>query len=188
MAALTPSQTVGPFFHYALTDDHAVSELTSPQTRGQHITLRGRVFDSEGCAVPDATIEIWQADADGRYDHPDDRRDMPRDPAFHGFGRCATDGRGGYAFRTIRPGPVAGPSNTLQAPHILVSLFARGLLKQLVTRIYFASEPLNDSDPVLGLVAEEGRRQTLIATAREDGSYVFDIHLGGASETVFFET
>ncbi len=188
MAGLTPSQTVGPFFHYALTDDHTVSELASPQTRGQRITLRGRVLDGEGRAVPDAMIEIWQADAEGRYDHPDDHQDRPRDPTFHGFGRCASDERGCYTFRTIKPGPVAGPGNTLQAPHILVNLFARGLLKQLVTRVYFAHEPLNDSDPVLGLVEDDGRRATLIANAEGDGSYVFDIHLGGASETVFFET
>lgn len=186
MSGPTPSQTVGPFFHYALTEDHAVADLASEATQGRHIVIEGRLFDADGAPVPDAMIEIWQANAAGRYEHPEDRQDKPLDPTFRGFGRCATDAGGGFRFRTIKPGPVPGRGNTLQAPHILVSLFARGLLKQLVTRIYFADEPLNESDPVLALVDDPERRRTLLARP-QDTRYLFDIHLAGEDETVFFD-
>ena len=182
----TPSQTVGPFFHYALTDAHSVADLTTPQTMGRRISITGRVLDVDGIGVPDAMLEIWQANADGRYDHPDDRQDKPLDPAFRGFGRVGTDGEGRYRFDTIMPGPVPGPGNALQAPHILVNVFARGLLKQLVTRVYFAGEALNETDTVLGLV-DEARRPTLIAAMDGRAAYVFDIRLSGAGETVFFD-
>lgn len=188
MSGLTPSQTVGPFFHYGLTGDGAVTDLVTPQTRGRRIVVSGRVLDAEGAGVPDAMIEIWQANAEGKYDHPEDRQDKPTDPGFRGFGRCATDEAGGYRFRTIVPGPLPGLGNALQAPHILVNVFARGLLKQLVTRIYFDGEPLNDADPVLALVGDTARRGTLIARAAADSHYVFDIRLAGEQETVFFET
>jgi protocatechuate 3,4-dioxygenase, alpha subunit len=188
MAGPTPSQTVGPFFHYGLTDRHAVTDLAGPETRGRRIVLTGRVLDAEGEGVPDAMIEIWQANCEGKYDHPEDKQDKPLDPVFRGFGRCATDEAGGYRFRTIMPGPVPSLGNALQAPHILVNVFARGLLKQLVTRIYFEGESLNDSDPVLALIDDRARRDTLIARAAEDSHYVFDIRLAGEQETVFFET
>ena len=188
MAGQTPSQTVGPFFHFVL--DHKGDEvLASDATQGERIAIEGRVLDGDGVPLADALIEIWQANAAGRYDHPDDRQQKPLDPAFHGFGRCATDESGRFHFDTIRPGPVPGPGNTLQAPHINVTVFARGMLKHLVTRLYFEGEPLNADDPILGLVSDPERRATLLArrTNGKDGPYVFDIRLQGPNETVFFD-
>jgi protocatechuate 3,4-dioxygenase alpha subunit len=184
----TPSQTVGPFFGLALPrEGHEV--LVTDATVGERIAIEGRVLDGDGAPLGDALIEIWQANAAGRYDHPDDRQEKPLDPAFHGFGRCSTDESGRFHFRTIRPGPVPGPGNTLQAPHINVAVFARGMLKQLVTRIYFEGEALNPDDPILGLVGEPERRQTLIAKRGngKNAAYIFDIRLQGPGETVFFE-
>jgi protocatechuate 3,4-dioxygenase alpha subunit len=184
----TPSQTVGPFFGYALSrEGHEV--LVTNATIGERIVIEGRVLDGDGAPLDDALIEIWQANAAGRYNHANDRQEKSLDPTFHGFGRCPTDKDGRFHFRTIRPGPVPGPGNTLQAPHINVTVFARGMLKQLVTRIYFESEKLNADDPILGLVGEPERRNTLIAK-RENGkndTYIFDIRLQGPGETVFFE-
>jgi len=131
-------------------------------------------------------IELWQANADGRYDHPDDSQEKLIDPDFHGFGRAATDERGCFRLYTIKPGSVPGPGNLLQAPHINVSIFARGLLKRLVTRIYFPDEPLNTADSVLNNVAAE-RRATLVAQVDQPGILRFDIVLQGENETVFFD-
>ncbi len=184
----TPSQTVGPFFHFALP--HNGDEvLVTDKTLGERITIEGRVLDGDGEPLPDALIEIWQANAVGRYNHPDDQQDKPLDPAFHGFGRCPTDKNGRFHFHTIRPGPVPGPGNTLQAPHINVTVFARGMLKQLVTRIYFEDEEKNADDPILGLVVEPERRATLIAMKKSGAKsiYIIDIHLQGTGETVFFD-
>lgn len=190
MADLTPSQTVGPFFHFSLTSDAAsVTDLAGDAAEGERISVEGAVIDGEGAPLPDAMVEIWQANAAGRYAHPEDRQDKPLDPAFAGFGRCATDGKGRFRFRTIRPGRVSGRGNTLQAPHINVAIFARGLLKQLVTRIYFEDDSANDADPVLGLVPEE-RRPTLMARRLEGAAgpvYRLDIVLQGDKETVFFD-
>jgi protocatechuate 3,4-dioxygenase, alpha subunit len=186
MAGQTPSQTVGPFFALALPRE-GYEVLAREATSGARIVIEGRVLDGDGAPLNDALIEIWQANAAGRYDHPDDRQDKPLDPAFHGFGRCPTDASGRFYFRTVRPGPVPGPGNTLQAPHINVAVFARGMLKQLVTRIYFEGEAQNADDPILGLVGEE-RRATLVAK-RGNGTdtYRFDIRLQGPDETVFFD-
>jgi len=189
MAGLTSSQTVGPFFHEALLRD-GQSTLVKPQTRGERIAIEGQVTDGAGVPITDAMIEIWQANGAGRYDHPADTQDKPVDPAFHGFGRAATDKTGHYRFDTIRPGAVPGRGNSLQAPHIAVTIFTRGLLLHLTTRLYFAGEALNDTDPVLALVADEAARRTLIATPVADAAiptYRFDIRLQGDSETVFFE-
>jgi len=178
---ITPSQTVGPYFAIGMTWEdgpYVVAEGTDGA-----IWIRGRVTDGEGQPVPDSVIETWQADADGRFDHPDD----PRGPVagFRGFARCGTDGDGGYAIRTVRPGPVPGPGGTTQAPHIDVSVFARGLLNRCVTRIYFADEAdANASDPVLSSVPAE-RRGTLVAEPTDDG-YRFDVRLQGERETAFF--
>lgn len=184
----TPSQTVGPFFHFALPK-YAGPVLVSDQTKGERITIEGRVLDGDGQPLSDAMIEIWQANAEGRYDHPEDEQSKELDPAFHGFGRSATDKEGRYGFQTIRPGPVPGPGNTLQAPHINVTVFARGMLKQLVTRIYFEDEKLNADDPILGRIPDQSRRSTLIARRKngKDAPFVFDIVLQGEGETVFFE-
>jgi protocatechuate 3,4-dioxygenase alpha subunit len=188
MSGQTPSQTVGPFFGFALPQE-AQESLVADATAGERITIEGRLLDGDGAPIDDALIEIWQANAAGRYDHPDDRQQQPLDPAFHGFGRCPTDKSGRFRFRTVRPGPVPGPGNTLQAPHINVTVFARGMLKQLVTRIYFDGEALNADDPILGLVGDPERRRTLIAKRGngKNGAYIFDIRLQGPGETVFFE-
>jgi protocatechuate 3,4-dioxygenase alpha subunit len=154
------------------------------------ISISGRVLDGDGAPVPDALLEIWQANAAGRYDHPDDTRDIPLDPRFSGFGRAGTDAQGSFRFRTIKPGPVPGVGASLQAPHINVSVFARGLLKRLVTRIYFPDEPLNAHDPVLTALPDTARRTTLIAQPIEGESQLdlrFDIVLQGDRETVFFD-
>lgn len=206
----TPSQTVGPFFHYGLpwkggadlvgssdmgarTDlfpaDHYVLNLpvAKPAPAGEVIDVAGRVLDANGDSVADAMIEIWQANAAGRYASPDDDRDeIALDPAFIGFGRSSTSVDGVYRFRTVRPGRVPGPGNSLQAPHLAVSVFARGVIKRLVTRIYFADGEGNDVDPILALVPEQ-RRHTLIAHRGDDGTWWLDIALGGADETVFFD-
>jgi protocatechuate 3,4-dioxygenase, alpha subunit len=189
MAGLTSSQTVGPFFHEALLRD-GQSTLVMPATRGERIAIEGLVTDGAGAPITDAMIEIWQANAAGRYDHPADTQDKSTDPAFHGFGRAGTDKAGLYRFETIRPGTVPGRGNSLQAPHIAVTIFTRGLLLQLTTRLYFPGEPLNDTDPVLALVPDEAARRTLIATPVAGAAmptYRFDIRLQGDGETVFFE-
>jgi len=162
------SQTVGPFFNFALTADAALGVLGGA---GERIQLRFRVTDGNGePASTDALIEIWQADAGGRYGQPD----------FRGFGRLETDDAGMCTFDTVKPGAVGA-----QAPHINVAVFARGLLKQLYTRVYFAGEPLNASDPILALVPE-GRRATLMA--KQAGSaWCFEVRLQGDAETVFFD-
>jgi protocatechuate 3,4-dioxygenase, alpha subunit len=182
----TPSQTVGPFFKPALIRS-GLESLITPKSRGERITIEGRILDGDSAGVSDAMIELWQANADGRYDHPDDTQEKLLDPHFHGFGRAATDERGRFRFYTIKPGAVPGPGSILQAPHINVSIFARGLLKRLVTRIYFPGEPLNSSDVVLNEVAP-ARRSTLVARiAPQQGVLLFDVVLQGEHETVFFD-
>lgn len=186
----TPSQTVGPFFHLAL-DRPEWADLTRGGAAGERLIVTGRVLDGDGAPVADACLELWQANAAGRYAHPDDTRtDKPLDPHFLGFGRVSTDAEGRFRFVTIRPGPVPGRGNAWQAPHIAVTVFARGLLRQLVTRIYFADEPANASDPVLSAIADPAVRATLVARRTAAGdvpTYHFDIILQGAGETAFFE-
>jgi protocatechuate 3,4-dioxygenase alpha subunit len=180
----TPSQTVGPFFKPALIRSGQESLVTA-STRGERVAIEGCVLDGDAAAVSDAMIELWQANADGCYDHPEEFQEKIYDPDFRGFGRSATDERGRFRFHTIKPGPVAGPGTVLQAPHINVSIFARGLLKRLVTRIYFPDDSLN-ADPVLNNVAAE-RRTTLVANFDQPGILRFDIVLQGEHETVFFD-
>lgn len=150
--------------------------------------LACRVLDGDGAPVPDAMIEIWQADTNGKYNHPDDRQDKIVDPAFLGFGRMGTADDGSCSFETIKPGRVPGPGNVLQAPHLNVAVFARGMLKQLYTRMYFDGDPANREDPVLALVPED-RRETLIARpdSGRPGVWRFELHLQGEHETVFFD-
>src|SRR5271163_4115398 len=181
----TPSQTVGPFFKPALIRS-GQELLVTPGSRGERITIEGRILDGDLAPVGDAMIELWQANADGRYDHPDDSQEKLLDPDFHGFGRAATDEGGCYRFYTIKPGAVPGIGIVLQAPHINVSIFARGLLKRLVTRIYFPDDPLNATDAVLNAVAPE-RRATLVARIEQPGVLRFDNVLQGENETVFFD-
>lgn len=186
MTRPTPSQTVGPYFRIGLPTD-GQAELVSTDAPGA-IHIEGIVTDGEGEPVNDALIEIWQANEAGRYADPQDsREELPLDDRFSGFGRCPTDESGRYAFVTLKPGQVPGPGGATQAPHIEVSVFARGLLKRLVTRIYFADEEqANREDPVLSAIEEPELRSTLLAV--EDGSgYRFDIHLQGERETTFFD-
>jgi protocatechuate 3,4-dioxygenase, alpha subunit len=136
--------------------------------------------------VPDAMIEIWQANAAGKYAHPEDPQDKPLDPEFKGYGRVATDQHGKFRFTSIKPGPVPGPGNKTQAPHLEISIFMRGLLKQLVSRIYFPGDSANSSDPILNLI-DPTRRETLIARAESNNSLRWDVILQGKGETVFFD-
>ena len=186
---LTSSQTVGPFFSPALLrEDARRNVLTQPETVGKRIRIEGRVLDGDKLPIPDAMVEIWQANAHGRYNHPADQGPAALDPSFTGFGRSGTDENGNYWFETIKPGPVPFDGTQLQAPHINLSFFARGLLNHLVTRIYFADESANESDPVLQCVPED-RRATLLAKREQSENavvYRFDIVLQGANETAFF--
>src|SRR5271167_901979 len=181
----TPSQTVGPYLHLGLTDARSISRIASDGAKGERVWLTIRVLDGDGAPVPDAMIELWQADAEGKYNHPDDAQHETADPACTGFGRMGTAEDGSCEFETIKPGPVPGPGNVLQASHLSLALFARGMLKQLYTRVYFAGDPANREDPVLALIPEE-RRETLMAhpDPARNGVWRFDIHLQGELETV----
>jgi protocatechuate 3,4-dioxygenase alpha subunit len=182
---LTPSQTVGPFLHIALVWDDGVDVV--PEGGAGAVWLRGRVYDGAGAPLPDALVETWQADVDGRFDHADDPRGAITAPSgFRGFGRSATGPDGEWAIRTVKPGPVPAADGQWQAPHVDVSVFARGLLDRVVTRLYFSDEAAaNDTDPVLCTVPED-RRGTLVAHRSDDG-YHFDVRLQGVGETVFFD-
>jgi len=182
----TASQTIGPYLRIGLTPMF-VTEIAGPDVPGERITLRGRVLDGDGRTVNDALIEVWQANAAGRYAHPDDTQEKPLTPGFQGFGRSPTDDDGAFRFTTIKPGSGSGSDGQMQAPHLAVVVFMRGLLRQLVTRVYFPGDPANATDPVLQLVPVE-RRATLIARPAADGTLEWDIHLQGADETVFFAT
>jgi protocatechuate 3,4-dioxygenase alpha subunit len=181
----TPSQTVGPFLHLAL--GHGPGPDLVPATDPDAISVLGSVLDGEGEPVGDALIEIWQANRAGRYAHPEDPREhLPARDGFLGFGRCATDAAGCFRFRTVKPGAVPGRDGRLQAPHVEVSVFARGLLKRLVTRIYFPDEErANAADQVLLSIEDPARRASLIARP-ERQDLRFDIRLQGDDETAFF--
>lgn len=181
---LTPSQTVGPYLHIGF-DWLATTNLAAKDTPGEPIRIEGRLVDAEGVAVPDGVIEIWQANAQGEYAHAG--QPMAADQSFSGFGRCSTDADGRFYFSTIKPGRVPAADGGWQAPHIAVNVFARGLLKQLVTRIYFPGDAHQD-DWVLQQVPET-RRATLIAQPMHDQptTFYWQIALGGRHETVFFE-
>ena len=186
--SLTPFQTLGPFFDFGLIIPGGET-IGQPSTPGRHIAVEGTVRDGAGDPLPDALVEIWQADAGGRYRHPaDNPAPNPADAAqrFDGFGRIPTGADGRFAFTTVMPGRVPGPGGALQAPHLVVSLLARGVLTRLATRMYFEDDPANPEDPVLALVPE-GRRATLIAKRDGADRYRFDIVLQGKGETVFFD-
>ena len=182
----TSSQTVGPYLHIGLTW-LVTDNLVGPGVSGEIVTIEGRITDGDGKPVNDALVEIWQANAHGKYAHPDDLQDKPLEPAFKGFGRVPTDDSGAFRFTTIKPGRVAAPGGGLQAPHINVTVFMRGMLKQLNTRIYFPADPANAEDAVLQSVPQ-ARRETLIARPFSDrpGALVWNIVLQGDGETVFF--
>lgn len=197
----TASQTAGPYVHIGLAPQQAGFDifeknfsnvLTSPDTQGERIRIEGRVIDGSGTPLRDALLEIWQANAAGRYNHPADTQDKPLDESFRGWGRACTDFETGvYSFETIKPGPVIGRHGREMAPHINFWIVARGINIGLNTRMYFSDEAAaNAKDPVLNLIEWEVRRKTLIAQREErDGQvlYRFDIHLQGPDETVFFD-
>jgi protocatechuate 3,4-dioxygenase, alpha subunit len=182
----TPSQTVGPFFSIGLPGKGRSQLLAADAPDA--VRIEGVVYDGRGEPVDDALVEIWQAGRSGRYPHPEDaRQELPLDEGFSGFGRCETDAEGRYWFVTVKPGPVPAPGGGMQAPHILVSVFTRGLLKRVATRIYFPDEQAaNEADPVLAAVDPE-RRSTLVARPDGDRLLRFDIRLRGDGETVFFD-
>jgi len=179
----TPWQTVGPFFHYALPYD--AGPAVAGAERPGAFTLRGAVLDGAGDPVPDALVEVWQADEAGSFV---DRVGIFAEPAsdgFRGFGRCATDASGGFRFVTVKPAGVPTADGVEQAPHLAMSVFSRGMLRRAVTRVYFDGDPANDTDPLLSAV-DPARRATLLATRDGDG-YRFDVRLQGADETVFLD-
>ena len=184
-AALTPSQTVGPYLSIGLLGGSIGSSLV-PEDDWRAIRVRGRLLDGNGDPVPDGMVEIWQANAAGRYAHPKDARtNIALEEGFLGFGRSGTTDDGWFEFVTVKPGRVPAPDGRLQAPHLVVLVFARGLLKQLVTRLYFPDEnEANADDPVLSEL-DEGERETLVARPAEDGLR-FDIRLQGDEQTTFF--
>lgn len=181
----TPSQTVGPYFSIGLTPLYR-ADLAPAGVVGERIAIAGRVLDADGAPVNDALIEIWQADAQGCYRHPEDGR-ATADDGFTGFGRVATDPQGAFAFTTIRPGRVPAPDGRLQAPHLVAGVFLRGLLVRLATRIYFEGDPANADDPVLALVPA-ARRHTLMARGGDGVAALrWDVILQGSDETVFLD-
>ena len=183
---LTPSQTVGPYLTLGLLDGSPVTAAIVPPDDARAIVVRGRLLDGEGEPVPDGMIEFWQANEAGRYAHPADTRDdVPLEDGFWGFGRSGTADGGWYEIVTVKPGQVPAPDGRLQAPHIVVGVFARGLLKRLATRLYFPDEEeANAADPVL-LELGESERATLVAQ-EENGGLRFDIRLQGEGQTAFF--
>lgn len=179
----SPSQTVGPYLRIGLIYGHKQTDLIEDGVKGEQILLSGILYDGDGSPIGDGMIEIWQPDAQGIFNHPRDPQQDQADPHFRGFGRSETHRGGEFQFKTIKPGSRDG-----QAPYINVTVFARGMLVQAVTRIYFADETANENDPVLSALPAD-RRQTLLATRDDSGvlpHYHFDIHVQGDQETVFF--
>lgn len=183
----TTSQTVGPYFSIGLAWLNQ-DNLVGPGVSGERVTIEGRVLDGDGQPVPDAMIEVWQANSHGKYAHAEDTQDKPLEAGFQGFGRIPTDNNGKFRFATIKPGQVPGPDGSPQAPHIVVSVFARGLERRLVTRIYFPGEPSNEGDFALNRV-EQARRGTLIAgrAGGRGNTLEWNVNLQGPAETVFFD-
>jgi protocatechuate 3,4-dioxygenase, alpha subunit len=185
----TPSQTVGPFFDFGLFVRGDDNVLATDQTIGQRILVKGQITDGNGQPVPDAMIEIWQADSAGYFNHPEDPNHTKADPHFRGFGRSDTVNNGVFTFKTVKPGCVPFDAERMQAPHINVRVFARGMLIHAYTRLYFSDEAeANQHDPILSLVPVE-RVETLIALKEEKDdlpTYCFNIALQGENETVFF--
>jgi protocatechuate 3,4-dioxygenase, alpha subunit len=182
---LTPSQTTGPFVAISF-ESTQVENLAPEDVSGERCVIQGRIFDGDGKPVEDAVLETWQANAHGKYAHPEDTREKLLETSFKGFGRVLTNAQGGFRVSTIKPGRVPGPNGTLQAPHLVVIVFMRGLLKHLVTRIYFPDDPANADDSILNLVPAR-RRSTLIARKVGDAHLEWNVVLQGENETVFFD-
>ncbi len=182
---LTAAQTVGPFVSIGF-EKATVSEVAPAGVAGERVVIRGRIFDGDGLPVTDAAIETWQANSYGKYAHPDDAQEKLLEENFKGLGRVLTDAQGAFCLATIKPGTVVGADGREQAPHITVVIFMRGLLKHLMTRIYFPGDPGNATDAVLNRVPAE-RRSTLIAAQLADGTLQWHVHLQGTKETVFLD-
>jgi protocatechuate 3,4-dioxygenase, alpha subunit len=172
MSGITPSQTVGPYFGIMLRGRAECRQVTDA-TSGTRIVIEGQVFDGSGNVISDALVETWQVDP-------------PSNVHFNGYGWAHTGEDGGFRFETVKPGRVPGPDGSEQAPHILVSVMARGILTRFITRIYFEDDVSNADDPILALVPHE-RRHTLIARRVDEGRYLFNLVMQGAGETVFFD-
>lgn len=186
MLSQTASQTVGPYYRIGMIRG-GENTLVQDNTVGERIYIKGQVLDGDGQPVDDAVVEIWQADAQGYFNHPADPNHEQADKNFRGFGRSETRGDG-FWFKTIKPGAFAGPDGQAQAPYINVRVFSRGMLIHAVTRLYLSDESANADDPVFSSI-DPTRRPTLIARREEFGdipTYRFDIHLQGKQETVFF--
>ena len=179
------SQTIGPYLRIGL-EWMVIEDLVPAGVSGERVRIEGRVLDGDGKPVNDAAVEIWQANGHGRYASPEDSQDRPLEEGFRGYGRSLTDADGRFRFATIKPGRVPGPEGRMQAPHLNLTIFMRGLLKQLMTRIYFPDEPANADDPVLQLVPSE-RRATLVAKRKAADLLEWNIVLQGRDETVFFD-
>ncbi len=181
----TPSQTVGPYLRIGFLP-LLVDVIAPAGVPGPRVTIRGRMTDGDGNPISDGVLEIWQADAAGKYAHPEDGQKAISADAFRGFGRILSDSQGVFQFTTIKPGPVAGPDGKPQAPHLVVTVFMRGMLRHLITRMYFPGEPLNAADIVLQRVPAD-RRATLVAVAADQSTVGWNIVSQGPGETVFFD-
>src|SRR4051812_37018157 len=180
----TANQTVGPYLHIGLTwlnTSNIAGKLAGPR-----VTVQGRLLDGDGKPVSDGLIEVWQANPHGKYAHPEDRQKKPLEKGFRGFGRIPTDAKGAFRFQTVKPGRVPGPGGKLQAPHLVIAVFMRGLLKHLATRMYFPDEAANREDTLMNLVPA-ARRSTLVARRKSRGTLEWNIVLQGKGETVFFD-
>jgi protocatechuate 3,4-dioxygenase alpha subunit len=184
----TPTQTVGPYFTLGMMRE-GDNVLVQPDTEGEHIRIEGYIYDGDGDPLFNVLLEIWQANAHGRYNHPLDQRPLPLDPAFIGFGRASTDPRGHYWFQTIKPGPVPYQGEMMQAPHIVVLVHASGVAHPLLTRLYFEDDPRNEADPILQRVPANRRQTVLGRREQRDGEtvYRFDIVLRGQAEDLVLE-
>ena len=179
-------QTVGPYFRIGL-ERLFTYDLAGENCAGTRVKVAGRILDGLGLPIPDAVIEVWQANVHGKYAHPDDPQDKPLEPGFRGFGRIPTDDEGYFRFTTVKPGSVPGPSGQMQAPHLGVGVLMRGLLKGLVTRAYFPDEALNAADPILQLVAADRRATLMLRPADQEQTFTWEIRMQGQDETVFLE-
>ena len=180
---LTPSQTIGPFYWGTVVSAYR-ADLAPVGVAGERIEVVLTLHDVDGKVVADGLLELWQANSHGRYAHPEDTGTATLEPSWQGFGRAMTDENGRFRFTTVKPDRVPAPGGGLQAPHVNFTIFMRGMLRQLLTRLYFPGDPANASDPVLQSVAAD-RRATLVATGKAP-ALTFDIRLQGDGETVFF--
>jgi protocatechuate 3,4-dioxygenase, alpha subunit len=183
----TTWQTIGPFFQIGLERLYQTN-IAGVGVGGQRLRLEGRILDGDGRPIPDAVVEVWQANSQGKYAHPADTQDKPLEQGFKGFGRIPTDDDGYFRLSTIKPGSVPGPNGTPQAPHLVVGLMMRGLLRGLITRAYFQGDPSNATDPVLQCV-DSDRLDTLMMRPSSDDPTLLQwtIRMQGEKETVFFQ-